>query len=43
MAAGQGVSILDTLPDPDVIPPACDAVSCAADETMPFRVDCSPA
>jgi hypothetical protein len=37
--AGQGVSILDTLPDPDVIPPACDAVSYAADETMPFRVD----
>lgn len=35
--AGQGLSILDTLPDPDVDPPA----SYDVDETMPFRVDCS--
>jgi hypothetical protein len=39
--AGHGVSILDTLPDPDVVPPARSAASSAADETMPFRVDCS--
>jgi hypothetical protein len=39
--AGRGVSILDTLPDPDVVPPARSAASSAADETMPFRVDCS--
>jgi hypothetical protein len=34
--AVRGVSILDTLPDPDTFPSASDA----ADETMPFRADC---
>jgi hypothetical protein len=39
--AVHGVSVLDGLPDPDVVPPACHAPSSAANETMPFRVDCS--
>jgi hypothetical protein len=38
--AVRGVSILDGLPDPDLIPPGAEVTSSAADETMPFRVDC---
>jgi hypothetical protein len=34
-------NILDGLPDPDAFPPAAEVTSSAAEETMPFRVDCS--